>query len=135
MRKEEKMDIFAICGCAVTACVLIVTIKQQRPDMAVLLSVAACAVLLALLLSGLRDTVEAVRDMLSSLEAYAPEMLSVLRALGVCLVTQLASDVCRDAGQASVASKVELGGRIAALSLMLPLLSGVLHLTEQIINE
>ena len=128
------MDIFTLCGCAVIACVLITTVKQQRADIALLLSIAAGTVLLAFILSDLKDTVESLYDMFGSLGDYTHEMLAVLKALGVCLVAQLASDVCRDAGQASVASKVELGGRIAALSLMLPLLSSVLQLSSQIIN-
>ncbi|MEG1027568.1 MAG: SpoIIIAC/SpoIIIAD family protein, partial [Oscillospiraceae bacterium] len=45
----------------------------------------------------------------------------MLKALGVCYVTELASDSCKEAGQVSIASKVELCGKVFIVILSIPI--------------
>ena len=126
------MDIFTLCGCAIVICALITTVRQQRAEIAVLLTAAAGVILLAYILKDMPQTVGSLRDMLSELDGFSGETGAVLRAAGACLAAQLTADVCRDAGQTTVAARVELGGRIAALMLILPVLESVLRLSAQI---
>ncbi len=49
----------------------------------------------------------------------------LIKALGICVVTQFAADICRDNSCSSVASAVELTGRIGALALAVPMLKTV----------
>ncbi len=128
------MNIFTLCGCAVVACVLIVTVRQQRADIAIVLSAASGIILLAYILKDMGGAVDSVRDMLGVLDNYSLETSAVLRAIGVCIIAQMTSDICRDAGQTTVAARVELGGRAAALLLILPVITGVLRLSAQIIT-
>ena len=129
-----SMDIFILCGCAVVVCVLIITVRQHRPDIAVVLSIAAGVILFAYIAFDLRDVVSSVYGMIDQLDGLQEETGAVVKALGVCLVTQLAADVCRDAGQSTVASRVELGGRAAVLVMLLPLLGSVLEISTQLIS-
>ena len=45
----------------------------------------------------------------------------LFKSLGICLITQLASDTCRDAGEQALANKAELAGRMALLMVGFPL--------------
>jgi len=56
-----------------------------------------------------------------------------LRAAGVCLVTQLTADTCRDAGESSLASKAELAGRFLLLVMALPLFERILTLITTVV--
>ncbi|MCL1952872.1 MAG: hypothetical protein FWF60_08605, partial [Oscillospiraceae bacterium] len=58
----------------------------------------------------------------------------LVKALGVCVTTQLAADICRDSGSASLANTVELGGRLLVLGLTLPLLKGIAELAVGLIR-
>ena len=57
-----------------------------------------------------------------------------MKAVGICFFTQLASDVCRDAGEGSAASKIEFAGRCAVLVISLPLFTEVLELASALIK-
>jgi len=48
--------------------------------------------------------------------------------VGVCFITQLACDLCRDAGENAIAARVETAGKAAILLISLPLFEQVLEL-------
>ena len=58
----------------------------------------------------------------------------LLKTLGICLLTQTAGDLCRDAGEASLAGKVELAGKTAILLLCLPMFRELLHTAVNLIG-
>ena len=72
------------------------------------------------------------------LKQYRPEfrmLVTILfKAVGICLLTQLAGDVCRDSGESSIASKIELAGRAAILLTAMPLIQEVLAWAWELMN-
>ena len=58
----------------------------------------------------------------------------IIKALGICYVTQLASDTCQDAGERAMAGKIELAGRVAVLLLSLPMFSSILQIALELIG-
>ena len=60
---------------------------------------------------------------------------AVLKAAGICLLTQLAADTCRDAGEAALAGKAELTGRLLLLLLAVPLFEELLGLVVTLLQR
>lgn len=56
----------------------------------------------------------------------------LFKGLGIALLTQICSDFCRDFGEDSIASKLELGGKCAILSLSIPIFSKILELVGEL---
>ena len=117
-----------VAAIAVAGAVLGLVIKKNSPDMALMLTISLA--LIALYLAF--DTIKGVTDFIASLAGAAqisPAVLAVvLKAVGISIVTKLSSDVCRDAGQSSVASGIELTGAFAALYIALPLFKTVMDM-------
>ena len=95
--------------------VLALILGQYRPEFRMLVTVS---VTLLLALSGINGS-------------YA---LLLLKAVGICLLTQMAGDTCRDSGEGSIASKIELAGRSAILLITLPMIQEVLGWAWELIN-
>ena len=57
----------------------------------------------------------------------------LLKALGICYITQLAADTCKDAGQQAIATKVELAGKVAVLAIAMPMLGTIAGLMDDLI--
>jgi stage III sporulation protein AD len=117
-----------IAAIAVTGAVLGLVIKKNSPEMAIMLTISLAV--LALYLAF--DTIKSVTDFISSLANAAkisPAVLTVvLKTVGISIVTKLSADVCRDAGQASAATGIELAGSFAALYIALPLFKTVMDM-------
>ena len=106
----------------IAGAVLGMLLKRSAPELGLALSVAVCffgALLAMELVAGLGGLLDA----LESETGLSPAVLGpVLKCVGVGIVTRLAADICRDAGQSSAASAVELCGAACALVTALPLI-------------
>ena len=124
------MDIVMIAGVVVVAAFLAVMLRQQRPEQAMAVSLAAGIGILALVLSKALPVIGTLRELLST--AALPEEYGAIlfKALGICLLTQLAADACKDAGE----SKAELAGKLMLLMLALPLFEKIAQLAASLIN-
>lgn len=118
-----------LCGALLSA-----VLRSQRPELAVCLSLLAGALVVGLLLGQLTPLISALRRM-TALGGVGENRLGVvLRGAGICLVTRLAADTCRDAGDTALAGKAELTGRILLLLLAVPLYEEILTLIVGVVN-
>lgn len=121
-------------GVLLCAAVLATVLRAQRPELALGLSVAAGVLVVGLLLKELTPLMATMRRMLTVGGLSDKALSVVLRAAGVCFVTQWAADTCRDAGQTALAGKAELTGRVLLLLLTVPLFEQVLTLITGVVG-
>lgn len=128
MELITKAAIIGIAGALVS-----LLLRKTNPELSLLLtlSVGVVIVAVALELAGnVLDVVELAAEM-SGLSSAV--LTPVLKCVGIGIVSKLASDVCRDAGQGSIASSVELAGSICALYAALPLIRTLLQMIGEIL--
>ena len=115
---------------AVLAALLALTVRQQRPELAQLLSLAAC-VLGGIVLVRWLEPVLRLISRLSSMAGLDNSLVEPMeKVIGVGLLTQISASTCMDAGQSALAKLVETGGGLLCLVLALPLIEAVLVLLE-----
>lgn len=119
---------------ALAAAFLAVVLRRYAPEQALILGLLAGALVLMAALTNAAPMLSDVRALFS--ESGIPnEYVTVLfKALGTCLLTQLASDACRDAGEQGLAAKAELAGKLSMLTLALPLFRQVGKLALSLIQ-
>ena len=99
---ETVLQIAAVC---LVGAVLAAVLRQRSPEAALLLGLAVCAVVGALLLRGLADVLDMLED-LAAAGGLPPELLAPLvKTLGIALVSRLGTEICRDAGQGAMAAE------------------------------
>lgn len=114
------MDIFTLAGIAVICALLCVIVRQYRPEAALGVGIAGGVLLMGAAVLMLAPSVEALKELSrrAGLDNGFAQVL--IKALAVCCITQLAADICRDAGESALASKLELAGRAAVAVISLP---------------
>lgn len=106
---------------AVVAAFLAVILRRHVPEQGLAVGLAAGALLLIAAVSQSLPFFRELEELLAA-GGLSDTYVSVLfKALGVCLLTQLAADACRDAGEQGLSAKTELVGKLALLTLALPL--------------
>lgn len=127
------MDMLTLGAVGIAAALCGVVVRQRAPEIALVLGLAACA----LLLYNTLPLLESIRDVLEELAETAnlsPAVLHpMLQTVGLALVTKLSSALCRDAGESGVASFLEVAGSAAAVLVSLPLLKMVLQLIGKLL--
>ena len=128
------MLIFKIIGIGITGAVLSILIKQYKPELAISIPILTVAVIVMMCVPYLRAVISAFEDIANRSGIEMAHMKIVIKIIGIAYVCQFASDICTDAGERAIASKIELGGRIAIITVSMPIMYNLLELISDIIS-
>ena len=127
------MEWTALAAAGMAAALCAVVVRQRAPELAVLLTLAACVLLLGRTLPMLEEVRSRMAD-LSEQTGVSPAVLQpVLKTVGLAIITKLSASLCRDAGEGSIAVALEMAGSAAAVVAALPLLDMVLSLVMDLL--
>ena len=120
--------LFALCGIALAAVVLSLTLKKESPAIAFLLALTAGLVILFRVFAQIGGAAQQMERVFAQGGMTESLYLPVLKTVGVAVVVRIMSALCKDAGQSALAAKLEIAGAVLALALCLPLFEQVLAL-------
>lgn len=114
----------------VIAVILAAVLKKSSKELAILLTLAACAIM-AVMAAELIDPILSFFSKLRGFAGLDGELLTpVLKTIGIGLLAQLCATVCSDAGENAVAKLIELCAAVLSIYVCLPLLEAVLQMME-----
>ncbi|MBQ9929975.1 MAG: hypothetical protein IJO72_04275 [Oscillospiraceae bacterium] len=120
---------------ALIALILGLMLRQQGKDMALLLSVAVCCMVVAVMTSYLSPVVDFIHQLQDS-AGTDPEFIAILlKSVGIGLVAEIAGLICSDAGNAAMGKTVQILATAVILWLSLPLMRSLLELIQRIMEE
>ena len=128
------MWIIAAAAAGLVGTVLALILGQYRPEFRMLVTAAVALLLMAMVLEQLSPVLEQLRSTMELTGLTGDYAAVLFKAVGICLLTQLAGDACRDSGESSIASKIELAGRAAILLTAMPLIQEVLAWAWELMN-
>ncbi len=127
-----EQSVFSLVGLCLLAAMLVLVLRRRNPEQAFALTVAASCVAGIYLFGQLAPLLERVQA-LGALAGSAG-FECVLKSIGICLLTQTACDTCADFGQTAMAGKIELAGKLAILTVSLPLVEAMLSVVESLLG-
>lgn len=125
------LKIFLIAFVALAAIVLL---KQIKPEFALLLKFAVLLLLGFLVFSEVNDAVSEIFSFGERVSIDSEMLKILLKALGLCLVAQIASDVCKDCGESALSTSVELVGKLSIVLMALPVAAQLIEISLGWIN-
>ena len=125
------LKIFLIAFVALAAIVLL---KQIKPEFALLLKFAVLLLLGFLVFFEVSDAVSEIFSFGERVSIDSEMLKILLKALGLCLVAQIASDVCKDCGESALSTSVELVGKLSIVLMALPVATQLIEISLGWIN-
>lgn len=108
-------------------------LKKSNPELALLLAVAACVIVLAVVIKGL-DEIFAFLDEIVTWGGLSADIFSPLwKTVGIALVTRVGTELCKDAGENAMASLVEMTGAFGAVLVAIPLFQAAWEMLRALI--
>ena len=128
------ITLFAVASLCLTAVLLCKVLERYAREQAVMLTIGTAAGVLLLLLTMLEPLLAQMHQ-LFELAGLPQTYIAVLwKALGICYVTQLAGDVCRDSREEALCSVVHMAGKIALMLQALPLIRALLSMLVEVLG-
>lgn len=124
------MEILKISALALCAVILIITVKNYKSEIGLLVAIACSIVILYIVIDNLKYAFAYFSEFYSNLKVGKAYYPIVIKTLAIAYVTEFTSQLCKDSGETSVASKVELAGKIMIFCVSIPIFSSVFNLLE-----
>lgn len=120
------MSILAICFIGVITSVISLSLRRYNAEISFLTAAAGCILIFLSVLLNLNSVYETLSSILSTAMIDSTYIAILLKAMGICFLTEFACDCCIDAGQKALANNVSLAGKILVLVTAIPLYKDVL---------
>ena len=119
------MNVVKYCGLALITVAAAMILSELKPKMSKAVVITVGAAFLCAAISGLYPSVKYITELVSD-TPFANYAGTLIKALGVALSVEICADICRDAGENSLASKLETVGKAELLALAIPLIGELL---------
>ena len=128
-----KIDIVKIIGIGITSLILIIIIKQYKPEFSIYISIIAGALILLLVLDKLSGIVQLLSNIASKASLNNKFLEILLKITGIAILTEFAVSICKDSGESSIAYTIDLGGKVIIRSMSIPIISSLLETVIQVL--
>ncbi len=119
------MSISALCALGVCAAIMATFLRETRPEMARLLALGAGVVIMSAAVPMAAEFVKGIR-LFNRFNSTAAQFLTpLLKITGIAYIAQFSAEICRDAGESAIASRVELAGKTAIALMSFPIVKEV----------
>ena len=121
------MDIFKIAAFSIVTVLIITVLKSvKKDDFALIVTIVASLILFSFVLVKLESITELLMGIIDKSGINKEYLTLLLKVTGISYVIELTTNICKDAGNSSVASKVEMLGKISIVVLTIPILTSVI---------
>ena len=107
--------------------------KSNKPEFAILVSIVTGIIIFSMILSKLVFVVDTINSLSNKVDVNISYFNTILKIIGMAYIVEFASQISRDAGQDSIAMKIELGGKVMIMVLALPILLALMDLIIKIL--
>ncbi len=115
------MNIVQIVALALVAAILALTLKKYSPEVALIISLAASMIIFFSFMPQLTQAVQTVTTIGKRVNIESDYISIVLKIIGIAYIAELGSQICIDAGQSAIASKIEMAAKAFIIIIAAPI--------------
>ncbi|MFC7394242.1 stage III sporulation protein AD [Scopulibacillus cellulosilyticus] len=121
-----SIGILQIVGLGLVATFLVLVLKEQKPVFAFLLTVFVGAFIFLFLIDQIREVINMLEKIAANAHLNPVYVETILKIIGIAYIAEFGMQITKDAGQGSLASKIELAGKILILVMAIPIMTAII---------
>ena len=127
------MVVIKIIGIALTSVIIIILLKQYRPEFAIYISLLTGILILLLVIDDLKGIVNLLQSFSDKASINSKFLTLLIKITGIAFLSEFAVSICKDSGEGAIASKIEIGSKIIIISMSIPIISSLLEVILKIL--
>lgn len=127
------MGIFKIVGLGIVSTVLIVILRNIRPEFSLYISLVTGVIIFSMIIGELSYVIQTLNVLARQANLEFTYFSTILKIIGMAYVVEFGAQISRDAGENSIAMKIELGGKVLIMVLAIPILLALMDLILKIL--
>lgn len=117
-----------VVGIVLTALIINIVLKNYSKEFTFLINIVCTIIIFTLISKDLKGIVERLTSISNEISVLLPYIKIMLKILGISMIAQLLSDLCRDNGENTLANQTELSAKIIILVTALPLFTTIMDI-------
>src|SRR5574344_451196 len=128
------MEIIKSIGVALISVIIVIILKQSRPEFAIYASIIAGVIIVTMLITKMTVIISLIQSIATKSNINIQFVQILLKITGIAILTEFAISVCKDAGESAIASKVDIGGKVLIISMSIPIMNALLETVNKILQ-
>lgn len=129
------MDIIQIVGLGLAATFLVLVLKENNPAFASLLAVVVGTMIFLSLIDQIKSIIDMLRQIAETAHLNSVYVATLLKIIGIAYIAEFGAQIAKDAGQAGLAGKIELGGKVIILVMAIPILTAIVETVMKLMPQ
>jgi stage III sporulation protein AD len=121
------MEIVQVVGLGLIATLLVVILREYRPELAMQVSLVAGLIVMLLVVNRIAGAVQVITETAVGAGINLVYLQTLLRIIGIAYLAEFGAQACRDAGEGSIASRVELAAKVIILVMAVPIIVEIME--------
>ena len=117
-----------VVGIVLTALIINIVLKNYSKEFTFLINIVCTIIIFTLISKDLKGIVDRLTSISNEISVLLPYIKIMLKILGISMIAQLLSDLCRDNGENTLANQTELSAKIIILVTALPLFTTIMDI-------
>ena len=113
-------------GLCVVCALLSVVVKRGSPELSMLLVISAAVMICIAIGQTAQEVIPLLAELQSNSGISTQLFLPIYKTIGIALIVRVCGNLCKDAGEAALASAMEAAGALCAVLVSVPLIRAVL---------
>ncbi len=127
------MDIVQIVAIGLITAILSLSVKKYNAEMSVLIAVVGGIIIFLLVIPKIGAVLEVLKRLGNLINIESEYLVIMLKVIGIAYIAEFGIQVCKDAGEGVIASKIELAGKVLIMVISLPIIVSVIESITTII--
>lgn len=127
------MEIIQIVGVGLVTTILVMVIKQHKPEMAVQLTILFGVLILLFMMDKIAGVVGVLRELASRVNISSTYITIIFKIIGIAYIAEFGAQICKDAGEGVIATKIELAAKILIMLIALPVMIAIMESVVKIL--
>ena len=128
------MNIIQVVLLGVAGVLMAIYVKEEKSEMAIYLCIGTSLLIFLGIFDYLEVLIETVKEVTSIVDIDLVYIGTMLKMLGITYLSEFASGICKDAGYQTIASQIEMFGKITILVLSMPILLTLLKTLQEFLS-
>ena len=126
-------ELTKIIGIGLLTLVIIIILKQYKPEFAIYASIIAGILILVISFEKMTGIIELLQTISNKTYINKSFLTILIKITGIAFLTEFAVSICSDAGEKAIASKIEIGSKIIIITMSMPIITSLLELVVEIL--
>ena len=127
------MEIIKIVGIGLIALIIILILRQYKPEFAIYVSLIAGIAILFISLGQLSGVINLLKDISNRASINSQFLSLLLKITGIAFLTEFAVSISNDCGETAIANKIDLGGKVLIIVISIPIITALLEILLKIL--